>query len=130
MNSDFVTVTQRLYGRLDYIKNSLTADALIYYAAKIEFSPDEETLRLRLGESTLVYCDLARDEYEIFIECGKYYKKIASGLDMYQAIELLKTMPESAWNLNRDQFTRIQVDGDEGASEWIENFIKADGYAI
>lgn len=130
MHSDFVTVTQSLYGRLDYIKESLTSDALIYYAAKIEFSPDEETLRLRLGESTLVYCDLARDEYEVFIKFGKYYKKIASRLDMYQAIEFLKTMPESGWYSDRNQFTRIPMDADEEAPEWIENFINADSHAI
>jgi len=128
MDANLITLTQSLYNRLNYLKAVLSGS--VYNSAKIEFSFQKETLRLRLGDSTLVYCNLERDEYEVFYcRWRNDYDKVASGLSQAQAIELLKAMPESTWHTDSDSFTRISL-ASLGAPAWIENFMKIHSDAI
>lgn len=128
MDANLITVTQSLYYRLNYLKAVLSGS--IYTSAKIEFSPEEETLRLRLGETTLVYCNLERDEYEVF-HCRRRndYDKVASGLSQAQTLELLKAMPESNWHVDTAQFTRLSM-ASRNALRWVQNFMKIHSDAI
>jgi len=122
MNAQLIATAQAMYNRLLDLSNKLTRQ---YKLREIEFDENGQTLRLRLGQGTIVYLNLEREEYDIFLTTNHLSKKalkVVSQVNEVTAVAVLETMPDSFWHVASDTFTVLPT-GDACSSIWLNFFL-------
>ena len=118
-----MVMAHAMYNSLLDLSNKLTRQ---YQFREIEFDENRQTLRLRLGEGTLVYLNLEKEAYDIFFTTNYLNRKalkVASSVNETTATAILETGPDSSWHLDGDVCTRLPLDEACG-QVWLNFFLE------